>query len=105
MARTRTNTISAADSFSSPITLRKGGVLTLTGTWVATVTVQRYDVGTSAWVDVTNNSGTVFSIAKASGSAPVTLTIAPFEYAANYRWGVKAGEFTSGSIVGTIQGS
>jgi len=99
MARTRPNTIAAQNTFSDPITLKKGGILTLTGTWSATVTVQRYDTGTSAWVDVTNNSGTAFT-ATANG----TYSIAPFEYAANYRWGVKTGAFTSGSIVGTIQG-
>jgi hypothetical protein len=99
MARTRTNTIAAQNSFSSPITLKKGGVLTLTGTWTATVTVQRYDTGSAAWVDVTNNSGTATTF-----TTNGTFTIAPNDVQALYRWGVKTGNFTSGSIVGSIEG-
>jgi hypothetical protein len=50
-------------------------------------------------VDVTNNSGTATTFA-ANG----TYTIGPAETAADYRWGVKTGNFTSGTIVGLIEG-
>ena len=99
MARNRKNTITAQNSFSSPISLRKGGILTLTGTWTATVSLQRYDVGSAGWVDVTNNSGTATTF-----TTNGTFSIAPFEAAASFRWGVKTGNFTSGSLVGTIEG-
>ena len=99
MPRRRTASIGAQNTFSSAISLRKGGVLTLTGTWEATVSVQRYDEGTDAWVDVTNNSGTAFT-ATANG----TYSIAPAETGADYRFGIKTGNYTSGTVVGTIEG-
>lgn len=97
--RRRTASITAQNTFSDPIALRKGGVLTLTGTWSATVSVQRYDEGSAGWVDVTNNSGTAFT-ATANG----TYSIAPAETNALYRFGVKTGAFTSGTVVGSIEG-
>jgi len=100
MARRKANTITAQNTFSDPIALRKGGILVLTGTWTATVSLQFYDVATTAWVDVTNNSGTATTF-----TANGTYTVGPNLVAADYRWGVKSGNFTSGSIAGSIQGS
>jgi hypothetical protein len=97
--RQRTVTITAQNTFSPAISLKKGGVLTLTGTWSATVSIQRYHKQTSAWVDITNNSGTATTF-----TTNGTFTIAPNEAQALYRWGVKTGNFTSGSIVGSIEG-
>lgn len=97
--RQRKATITAQNTFSAGITLKKGGVLTLTGTWSATVSIQRYDKATAAWVDVTNNSGTATTF-----TANGTYTIAPNEASAQYRFGAKTGNFTSGSIVGSIEG-
>jgi len=99
MSRIRTGTIAAQNTFSDPITLRKGGILTLTGTWTATVSVQRYNKATGAWVDVTSNAGTAFT-ATANG----TYSVAPYEVAADYRFGVKTGNYTSGTIIGNIEG-
>ena len=99
MARRKTKSITAQNTFSDAIALKKGGVLTLTGTWAATVSVQRYDEATAAWVDVTNNSGTAFT-ATANG----TYSIAPAEFQGLYRFGVKTGGFTSGAVVGSIEG-
>jgi len=94
-----TNTITAQNTFSDPIALKTGGLLTLTGTWTATVSVQRLVEGTTTWVDVTNNSGTAFT-ATTNG----TYNITPVSVPGVYRWGVKTGNFTSGSIVGTLAG-
>jgi hypothetical protein len=99
MAEYKTNTIGAANSFSTPFEMRHGGILTLTGTWTATVSVQRQLPDKSAWVDVTNNSGTAFT-ATANG----TYSVGPFETPALYRWGIKTGNYTSGSVVGYLGG-
>jgi hypothetical protein len=99
MARTRSVNITAQNTFSPAMTLKKGGILTLSGTWVATVSVQRYDIVGAQWVDVTNNSGVAFT---ATGNG--TYSIGPAETAANYRFGAKTGNFTSGTVVGTIEG-
>jgi len=97
--RKRTKSITAQNTFSDAISLKSGGQLILTGTWTATVTVQEYDEGSAAWVDVTNNSGTAFT-ATANG----TYSIAPGGFSGKYRFGVKTGGFTSGTVVGTITG-
>ena len=98
-----TNTITAQNTFSDPIALKTGGRLFLTGTWSATVSVQELLPGTTlaapTWVDVTNNSGTAFT-ATTNG----TYNITPVSVPGVYRWGVKTGNFTSGSIVGTLAG-
>ena len=98
MARIREAEISEDDTFSPHITLKKGGVLTLSGTFEATVTVQRRGTDGS-WSDVTSNSGVVFSTANSG-----TYTISPYVVAADYRFGVKAGEYTSGTVIGSIEG-
>lgn len=98
MARSRTDTISAQNTFSKPIALRSGGVLTLSGTFSATVSLQRKGVS-GTWVDVTNNSGSATTF-----TATGTYTVAPSETSAEYRWGVKTGNYTSGSVVGVFEG-
>ena len=94
-----TDTIGAQNTFSAPLALKTGGVLTLTGTWTATVSLQRQVEGTTTWVDVTNNSGTATTF-----TTNGTFTISPVAVPATYRWGVKTGNFTSGSIAGTLAG-
>lgn len=96
--RKRTNTLTAQNTFSDPITLKKGAILTLSGTWVATVSLQRRGSDNN-WVDVTNNSGVPTTFATNG-----TYTVGPFTAPADYRWGPKTGAFTSGSIVGTLEG-
>lgn len=98
MAGARTNTITAQNTFGDPLNLKRGAILTLSGTWSATVSLQRRG-SDATWVDVTNNSGTATTF-----TANGTYTVSPLEVAADYRWGVKTGNFTSGSIVGTLEG-
>lgn len=94
----RTNSISAQNTFSDPIALKRGGVLTLSGTFSATVSLQRKGMD-GAWVDVTNNSGTATTF-----TAGGTYQISPIDVPALYRWGVKTGNYTSGTVVGTLEG-
>lgn len=96
--RSRTNTISAANTWADAITIKRGGVLTLSGTFSAIVTLQRKPVGGS-WGAVSNNSGNPTTFTTAG-----TYTIEPLAVPADYRWGVATDDYTSGSVVGTIEG-
>lgn len=97
------DSITAQNTFSTPLALKTGGLLTLTGTWTATVSLQRLlDSSTLAsptWVDVTNNSGTATTF-----TANGTYTISPIAVPGIYRWGVKTGNFTSGTVAGVLAG-
>lgn len=99
MARRRSESITAQNMFSDAISLKRGGILTLSGNWTATVSLQRYEAASAAWVDVTNNSGTAVTF-----TANGTYSVSPYEHSALYRFGVKTGAFTSGPVVGTIEG-
>jgi hypothetical protein len=99
MARIRTVSITAQNTFTSAIALSRGGIITLTGNWAATVSLQRYDKTSAGWVDVTSNSGTAVTY---TGNG--TFSIEPFEFEGKYRVGVKTGNFTSGTIVASIEG-
>jgi len=98
-----TDSINAQNTFSEPLALKTGGLLTLTGTFVATASVQRLLEGTTlaspTWSDVTNNSGTAFT-----ATVIGTYNITPVSVPGVYRWGVKTGNFTSGPVVGTLAG-
>jgi hypothetical protein len=94
----KTDSIAAQNTFSSPIALKRGGVLTLSGTFTATVSLQRKGMDGN-WVDATNNSLTAIT---ATGSG--TINISPIDVPALYRWGVKTGNYTSGTVVGTLEG-
>lgn len=84
----KTKSITAENSFSDAITLTKGGFnLSLSGTWVATVYVQRkFSYDDTAWLDVE------FFTSNGEYSA--------YEYEddVQYRVGVKTGDFTSGTV-------
>ena len=96
--RNRQTSITAQNTFSPPIRIRAGGVLTLSGTWVATVSLQRRG-SDGNWVDVTSNTGSATTF---TGNG--TYTIGPSNVSADYRWGVETGNFTSGTVVGLIEG-
>ena len=86
-----TTELSGENVFSEPIRLAKGYFnFSLSGTWSATVTIQRsFDDG-NTWHDVeqfTSNGEYV-------GYEP--------EENVFYRFGVKAGDYTSGTIIGRI---
>lgn len=82
-----TKTVTAANQMSDPVVLTGYFNLSISGTWVATVTVQRsFDSGDS-WFDVdtwTENT-------QEYGLEP--------ERNIYYRVGVKTNNFTSGSVV------
>jgi len=94
----RTDSISAQNTFSRPIALKRGGVLTLSGTFTATVSLQRQGMDGN-WVDVTSNTGTATTFTTIG-----TYQVSPIDVPALYRWGVKTGNYTSGTVVGTFEG-
>ena len=86
----RTASLTAENTYSGPVELRGLFNFSLSGTWVATVHLQRsFDVGAS-WLDVDSFTGNVETF----GTEP--------EDAVYYRLGVKTGNFTSGKIAGRL---
>lgn len=89
--------ISAANTFINTIQVTSTGedrrfAITLTGTWSATVTLQRSVGVVGNWVDVatyTSNQATTY----ADGLDNQTVF---------YRLGVKTGQYTSGTVVATL---
>jgi hypothetical protein len=82
--------ITAENSFSDKIQLRGKFNLSLSGTWEGTVTVQRsFDNGTT-WVDVKTYTANTEQV----GEEPEPTVF--------YRFGVKTGEYTSGTVVGRL---
>lgn len=88
--RKSTKDIEAENVFSDAVALWGKFNFSLSGTWVATVTLQKsYDSGTS-WIDVdtaTANENTVWE-------EPESGVV--------WRFGSKTGGFTSGKIVGRL---
>ena len=85
MSTIASKTITAADSFTDPVRLTGFFNLSITGTFVGTVTVQRSFDEAVTWRDV----DTFTKPTEDYGMEPEVCW---------YRVGVKAGEFTSGSI-------
>ena len=83
-------TISAADTWSDPIRIVGSFNLSLSGTFVANVTVQRSDDGTT-WHGVE----TFTTVTEEVGYDPI------LNY---YRVGVPTGGLTSGTVVASING-
>ncbi len=81
--------ISAQNTFSGTVELKGMYNLSLSGTWVATVHVQRSYDG-STWMDVGQYTGNVELV----GTEPEDGVI--------YRFGVKTGNYTSGPVVGRL---
>ena len=85
-----TASIAAENTFSDPMDCKGAFNLSLSGTWSATVFLQRsYDGGTT-WVDVTSYTANVEDYGKESESG------------VKYRFGVKTGGYTSGTVVGRL---
>jgi hypothetical protein len=80
-----TASIIAQNTFSDAVRLEGYFNISLSGTWVATVTVQR-SIDNSTWVDVK----TYTLIAEEVGFEPEFMW---------YRVGVKTGAYTSGTVV------
>ena len=82
--------IAAQNTFSNGVLITKDFSLSLSGTWVATVFVQRSFDGGTSWVDVesfTSNGEFV-------GYEP--------EEGIYYRFGCKTGGYTSGTVAGRL---
>ena len=82
--------ITAQNTFSDTMYVHGGFNFSLSGTWTATVHVQRsYDDG-ATWVDVDSFTGNVELV----GEEP--------ERDVMYRFGVKTGNYTNGTVVGRL---
>lgn len=96
-----TASLTAQNTFSNPAAIGtatyRGGILTLSGTWVANVILQRQDIQGN-WRDVTDNNG-VSVVFTTNG----TYYFNEPNRATNYRFGVKTGGYTSGTVVGIIE--
>jgi hypothetical protein len=85
MATIATASIAAQNTFTDAARLEGYFNLSISGTWVATVTVQR-SIDNSTWVDV----DTFIANTEVVGFEPEFMW---------YRVGVKTGAFTSGTVV------
>ncbi len=84
-----TKSITAENQFSDPVKLKGNFNFSLSGTWVATVHIQRSFDGVT-WLDVKNYAANY----EDTGYEP--------ESGVFYRFGVKTGGFTSGTVVGRL---
>ena len=91
IGRVEEKDITAQNIFSDALVIKKGVFnLSLSGTWVATVHVQRsFDTATPDWKDVDSFTVNVERIALEPERAL-------------YRFGVKTGNYTSGTVVGRL---
>ena len=86
-AKLRTRSITAENQFTDPAILTGYFNVSISGTWAATVTVQRsFDLG-STWFDVDKWTAN----AEEYGLEP--------EREVQYRAGIKTGDYTSGTAV------
>jgi hypothetical protein len=84
MTTIATASITAEDTFTDPARLEGYFNLSISGTWAATVTVQR-SIDNSTWVDVNTYTANF----EGTGFEPEFMW---------YRIGVKTGDFTSGTV-------
>lgn len=94
-----TKTLGAAEVFSDPIeatglTAERGVAINITGTWVATIVLQRSVGNTSNWTDVTGESYTANQSKTYNDGFDNQLIY--------YRIGIKAAGYTSGSATATL---
>jgi len=91
MGKSIVDRIAAANSFSQVVDNIAGYFnYSLSGTWVGTVTLQRSFNGTT-WLDVDSHTANI-----------ETYGIEPGEKV-QYRFGFKAGNYTSGTCLGRIE--
>jgi hypothetical protein len=85
-----TKAVGAEDTFSDALSLRGDFSLSIAGTFVGTVTVQRsFDAG-STWANVDDFTGVI----ETAGYEPV---------GAQYRVGIATGNYTSGTATCTLR--
>lgn len=88
--RTSTASISAQNVFSVGVAIKGDFNYSLSGTWAGTVHLQRsFDIGVT-WLDITSHTANI----ETAGAEP--------EDGVQYRFGVKTGNYTSGTVVGRI---
>lgn len=96
-----TASLAAADVYSSPVSATQGLVLSLSGTFVATITLQRLvdntSIATPTWVDVINSAGSATTF-----TAPGAYSITIPDVTGVYRFGVKPAAYTSGTVIGVL---
>lgn len=85
-----TASIAAQNTFSAAVPILGEFNFSLSGTWVATVFIQRsFDNGVT-WLDVASYTANIEDV----GNEP--------EIGVLYRFGVKTGGYTSGTVVGRL---
>lgn len=85
-----TASIGADNTFSGAIGIQRDFNFSLSGTWVAAVTLQRSFDGGSTWLDVEQFTANTERV----GNEPESIV--------QYRFGVKTGDYSSGTVVGRI---
>jgi len=91
MADGVTKTITAQNTYSDSWSVQGRFNISISGTWVGTVTVQRSFDNGSTWHDV----ATYTANTQTTGNEPSAKVL--------WRIGIKTGEFTSGSCVAALQ--
>ena len=96
-----TASLAAADVYSASISATQGLILSLTGTFVATVTLQRLQDNTTltspTWVDVINAAGAITTFTTV-GAYSVEIP----NVTGVYRFGIKPSGYTSGTVAGVL---
>lgn len=100
LARKRILNVTAdgANNQTGWLSAKSGAVVTLSGTFSATATLQRRGAD-GVVVDVTNNSAVVTTF-----TAPGVYTLTPDSVQAEYRLNIKSGAFVSGPCYMMIEG-
>lgn len=99
-ARSRSLVVTAdgANNQTAPISLKSGGVVTISGTLTGAITLQRRG-SDMTFRDVTNNSGVVTTFTLIG-----TYTLAPADTQAEYRLNAKAGAVSAFPFTMLIEG-
>lgn len=99
-ARNRTKTVTAdgATNQTPWCSCKAGGMVTLEGAFVGTVTLERRGADGNT-VTATNNSGAAITFTTAG-----TFTLSPNMLQAEYRLNMKSGAYTSGTCAMMIEG-
>ena len=85
-----TANLTAENTFSRGVILEGTFNLSLSGTWVATVTLQRSFDGGVTWLDVETFTENLERVGNS------------LETGVRFRFGVKTSDFTSGTVVGRL---
>lgn len=99
-ARSRTKTVIADGTANQTAwcSMKRGGMVTLEGTFVGTVTLERRGADQNV-ITATNNSGVAITFAAAG-----TYELSPGLVQAEYRLNMKSGGYTSGTCIMLIEG-